>query len=214
MEKEISIDLVNSIATENLSSIGRDLGEIALDTVLQEGLLREIPVINTVFGLYKTGVEVRQQLFFQKILKFLKELSDISFAERQKFVEEIARNPKQKQEFGETLLLLLERADSLKKPSILGLLLKHHILGDISYEDVTRLAFMVDRVYVSDLNYLRNFKPGIQSNSHLAASLQSVGFLSFNGIDGGTYGEDFSPGGVIYVLNEYGRILLEYELGQ
>jgi hypothetical protein len=108
-------------------------------------------------------------------------------------------------------LLLIDRADSLQKPSILGKLLSNHILGNISYEDVTRLSYIVDRVYISDLNYLLKFESGVQRNSNIAASLQSVGLLSFSGIDGGNFDNEDS-GGVIYVLNEYGKILLEYGL--
>lgn len=211
MNKETGIELINSIATDNLSSVGRDLGEIALDSALKEGVFRDIPVFNTIVALYQAGVEIRQQLFTKKILKFLRELSNIPFEERQKFVEEIEGNPRQKREFGETLILLLDRADSLQKPSILGRLLKYHILGSISYEDVTRLSFIVDRVYISDLNYLRKFKDGIQENPNIAASLQSAGLLSFAGMDGGTFDDPFS-GGVVYELNEYGKLLLQYGL--
>jgi hypothetical protein len=113
--------------------------------------------------------------------------------------------------FGETLLLLIDRADSLEKPSILGRLLKHHILGNISYEDAMRLSFIVDRVYMSDLNYLTSFTSGIQSNPDIAASLQSAGLLNWAGMDGGNLGEP-SSGGVIYELNDYGKMLLQYGL--
>jgi hypothetical protein len=212
MGEEIIIELFNSIATDKLNSVGRDLGEVALDNVLKEGILRDIPVLNTIVGLYQAGVELHHQLFVRKVINFLQELSSTPFEKRQKFVEEIERNPKQKREFGETLLLLIDRADSLQKPSILGKLLSQHILGNISYDEVTRLSYIVDRVYISDLSYLLKFKSGVQRNPNIAASLQSVGLLSFAGIDGGTYGEETSSGGVIYELNKYGTMLLEHGL--
>ena len=211
MEKETSIELVNSIAVENLNAAGRDLAEVAVDSVLKEGILRDIPVFNTLAALYRTGVEIRQQLFIKKVVNFLKELSNTSFEKRQKFVEDIERDSNRKREFGEILLLLIDRADSLQKPSILGRLIKYHILGYISYEDATRLAFIVDRVYISDLNYLLKFTPGIQANPGIAASLQSVGLLTFAGMDGGILDEP-SSGGIVYELNKYGQMLLEYGL--
>jgi hypothetical protein len=211
MDDETSIELFNSIATDKLGSVGRDLGEVALDTVLKEGVLRDIPVFNTIVALYQAGVEIHHHLFVRKIINFLRELSSIPLEKRWKFVEETEKNPKKKCELGETLLLLIDRADSLQKPSILGKLLSNHILGNISYEDVTRLSYIVDRVYISDLNYLLKFESGVQRNSNIAASLQSVGLLSFSGIDGGNFDNEDS-GGVIYVLNEYGKILLEYGL--
>lgn len=184
MSENKGIELIYSIASNELSSGMRNLGEVALDTILQEGILRDIPVLNTIVAFYKAGVEIHHQLFLTKIINFLKELSNTPLEKREKFVEEIKRNPTQEREFEKTLLLLIDRADSLQKPSILGKLLKHHILGNISYEDATRLSYMVDRVYISDLSYLLNFNSGVQRNQIIAASLQSIGLLSFAGIHG------------------------------
>jgi hypothetical protein len=62
-----------------------------------------------------------------------------------------------------------------------------------------------------DLNYLTRFSDGIQSNPNIATSLQSAGLLNFAGMEGGNLGEPFS-GGVVYKLNEYGKMLLQYGL--
>ncbi len=209
-KEEISIELVNSIASPELSSIARNIGEVALDAFLQEGVFRSIPVLNTIASVYKAGVDIRQRILMKKIAKFLQELSSIPVDKCEKFVEKIG----DKRKFGEAWFLLIERAESLDKLPILGRLLKQHILGNISYEDVTRLSFIVDRVYICDLNYLLQFTSGIQSNPDIAASLQSVGLLSFAGIDGGTFidGGELSSGGVIYELNDYGKMLLQYGL--
>ena len=75
MKKETSTELINSIATENLSAIGRDFAEVAVDSILNEGVLRDIPVFNTLAALYRAGVEIRQQLFIRKVVSFLKDLS-------------------------------------------------------------------------------------------------------------------------------------------
>jgi hypothetical protein len=212
MNLKTIIELVKSIiASEHLSSIVRELTEVGADTMVKEGLLRDIPFVNFLHSSYQVGLALKQQLFTKKIQNFLEELSNVSYEERLKFVEWMDQNPKQEGEYGETLLLLIDRADSLKKPSILGRILKHYILENISYEDAMRLSFIVDRVYMSDLNYLTSFTSGIQSNPNIAASLQSAGLLIFAGMDSGNLGEPFS-GGVFYELNEYGKMLLQYGL--
>ncbi|XZN89642.1 MAG: hypothetical protein ACM65M_18525 [Microcoleus sp.] len=211
MNQKTSIELVNSIASEHLSSIVRDLAEVGFDTILKEGVFRDIPCFNTVVSLYQAGVEIRQQLFIMKIINFWKELPNTSLHERQKFVEWMDKHPKQKLTFGENILLLIDRADSMEKPSILGRLLNHCTLGDISYEDMMRLCFIVNSVYMPDLNYLTSFTFGIQSNPNIAESLKSAGLLIFAGMDGGNLSEPGS-GGVFYELNDYGRMLLKYGL--
>ncbi|MEZ2318157.1 MAG: hypothetical protein ACBR15_04015 [Microcoleus sp.] len=211
MNQKISIELVNSIASEHLGSTVRDFAEVGLDTILKEGVFRDVPFFNTVVSLCQASVEIRQQLFIKKILNFWKELPNTSLQERQKFVDWMDENPKQKRIFGETLLLLIDRADSLEKPSILGRLVDRCTLGDISYEDMMRLCFIVDRVYIPDLNYLTSFTFGIQSNPNIAASLERAGLLNLAGMDGGNLGEP-SSGGFIYELNDYGKMLLQYGL--
>jgi len=121
------------------------------------------------------------------------------------------RNPKQKAVVGETLLLLIDREDSVEKSLIIARLLEHCSLGNISYENLMRLVFIVKRVYLSDLNYLTSFTWGIQSNPDIAASLQSAGLLNWDGMDGGNLDEP-SSGGLIYKLNDYGDMLLQYGL--
>ncbi|MEG4021610.1 hypothetical protein [Microcoleus sp. S13C4] len=211
MNQKISIELVNSIASEHLGSTVRDFAEVGLDTILKEGVFRDVPFFNTVVSLYQASVEIRQQLFIQKIINFWKELPNTSLQERQKFVEWMGQNPKQKRIFGENLLLLIDRADSIEKPSILGRLLDRCTLGDISYEDMMRLWFIVDRVYMPDLNYLTSFTYGIQSNPNIAASLENAGLLILAGMEGGYLDKRLS-GGVIYELNDYGKMLLQYGL--
>jgi hypothetical protein len=213
MIQKISIELFNSIASENLSSIVRAFAEVALDnTIVKEGVGRQIPVFNILHSLYQAGVAIKEQLFIQKIIKFWEPVSNVPYEERLKFVEEMDQNPEKKRVWGETLLLLIDRADSLEKPLILGRLWQHQILEHISYEDAMRLSYIVDRVYMPDLNYLTRFSSGIQSNPNIAASLQSAGLLKLAlSTDYGYLGEP-SPAGIIYELNDYGKMLLQYGL--
>jgi hypothetical protein len=212
MNQETRIELFNSIGSEKISSLGRDLFEVGLDQIVNEGVLREIPVVNSLYNLGKATVAISQGLFIKKLIKFLGELSNVSYEKRQSFLEVIDKNPQKKRAFEETLLLLIDRADSLEKPSILGRLLKHHILGNISYEDAMRLSDIVNRVYMSDLNYLTRFSSDLKSNPDIAASLQSAGLLKLAlSMDFGYLGQP-SPAGIIYELNEYGKMLLQYGL--
>jgi len=211
MNEEISVDLVNSIASEKIILAGSGTGELILDSLLENGTLKDIPVINSAFNLYKAGVEIRRNFLIKKIVNFLKELNEAPLDKRQKFIKEMDKKAGGKRLFGETILLLIDRAESLQKPLILGRLTKHLILGNISYEDTTRLSFIVDRAYVSDLNYLLNFEPGSQHNPDIASSLQSAGLLAFSGMSAGNF-EKTSNGGVLYELNEYGKMLLKYGL--
>jgi len=211
MNQKTSIGLLDSITSERIISLGRDVVEVALDNNLNEGVLREIPVVNNLYNLGRATVAIYHRLLINKMINFLGELSNVSSEKRQSFVEDINKDPQKKRVCEETLLLLIDRADSLEKPSILGRILKHHILDNISYEDAMRLSFIVDRVYMSDLDYLTRFSSGIQRKPDIDASLQSAGLLKWAGEDFGYVGKP-SSGGVLYELNDYGDMLLRYGL--
>ena len=206
------MEIVNLLDSEHVGSILRDFVEVVLDSLVKEGVLRDIPVVNILDNLRKTYGAITEQLITNKIKRFWEELSNLSSEERREFVEWMNQNPKQKAVVGETVLLLIDSENSVKKPLIIARLLEHCSLGNISDDNFTELVRRVNRLYnMSDLNYLTSFTPGIQSHPHIAASLQSAGLLNSAGLDGGYVGKP-SSGGVLYELNNYGRMLLDYGL--
>ena len=56
---------------ESLSEIG---GELVLDSQLTEGLLKEIPIVKTVFAIYKSGKSIRDTLYLRKLKMFLENM--------------------------------------------------------------------------------------------------------------------------------------------
>lgn len=139
----------------------------------------------------------------------MESLSSASTADRTKFVQKLD-DEKKLDEFGETIILLLERAEDMEKPHIIGKILRACIEGNIDYGKAMRLVAIVNRCYTQDLAHLVNFNNGVQENTPVAESLFAAGLLSNGGLEGGT--ADGSGGGVIYYLNKYGELLLTYGL--
>lgn len=202
--------MTRSIATESLANVLEKVSETALDSALEAGVLRDIPIIGTITGMMKAGRDIRDAIYLQKIATFLKEISNTSAESRHKFVEQLERDGKQ-HEFGQAILTLLDRSEDMKKPQLIAKLLSAHIQGHIDYSKAMRLCAIVSRCYTQDLSLLQNFEEGTQGeNAPIAESLFSIGLLSHGGIDGGNWaGRD---NGVIFVMNEYGRLLSKYAL--
>ncbi len=79
----------------------------------------------------------------------------------------------------------------------------------VTYDQALRLCMMVERAYLPDLLYLREFKNGAQrEHTPIAAALFSVGFVSHDGLH--VFDEDDPlAAGLMYSLNIYGTTLLE-----
>lgn len=214
MIESLDTSLVRSIATPSLADLFGDISEMAIDSVMESGALRDIPIIGMVTGVLKAGSDMRTALFLRKISIFLKTLSKTSDKDRQKFVDEM-KEPGQKHKFGEAVLLLLERSENMIKPKLIAKIISACISGKIKEEAAFRICSMIDRCYVHDLEFLKNFKNGTQGENRLIAeALLSAGFLSNGGISGGTFdnGGGRDDSGVIYTMNEYGELLVRYAL--
>lgn len=149
--------LTHTIASSDLSSLARDLSEVGIDSVLGEGLLRDIPVIGTAVGVWKAGVAVKDALFFRKLLAFLKDLSSISQAKRAEMIESISDNATA-ESAGEKLLVLLDRMESSTKATLLGKSFRIMAEEEISAEEFWRVSFVLDRVPLADLQSLKNWR--------------------------------------------------------
>ena len=153
---DIEVSLIDSVTDDNLSQLFENIGESVLDTMLSDGVMQNIPIIDSIYKGGKIIVSIRDQFFAKKVLRFLMQIKDISATERQNFINELEEKTGQKA--GETLVVLIDRLDNIGKPIILSNLLKSKVKGDISLEKFLRLASILDRGFLTDLKKLHDFE--------------------------------------------------------
>lgn len=204
--------LVRTMANENLANTLGSISETSLDAMLSNGLLRDIPIIGTMTGMLKVGRDIRNELYLKKICVFLSNIAIASSELRESFSAQFDSEDS-RHRFGEAILLLLERSDDMEKPKIIGKIMRAAIQNSIELPKAMRLCAIVNRCYIQDLDFLLVFEEGPQfaDMTAIVESLQSVGLLSTHGFDGGDLSSS-SKSGVIYKLNSYGELLLEYGL--
>jgi hypothetical protein len=209
MTQKIETNLIQSIASSEIKNITDDFCELGLDAMLNEGVLKDIPVFGTLTKLYSVGA-TKDKIFEKKILKFLFELKKISENERNDFTQKINSNEKQAQKIGEHILVILDRLDDLYKPIILAKLLSANIQGKIDYEMFVRLSSIIDKSLVSDINKLKDYRES-QFSSFTATSLQNTGLVKLSvmnpNIAFDVNGNQTS--GSLYAVSELGEILIE-----
>ena len=69
--RSISKELIEKAVDPDLATIGVEIADVGLDNLLDENILKEIPVIKTIYALGRFGNAVREKLFVAKIAKFL-----------------------------------------------------------------------------------------------------------------------------------------------
>ena len=140
--------LVESIEIKELSSLTTDYAELGLDSILDNSIVKNIPILKTAVSLVKTGLNVRDRIYVKKIYGFLAQVGQTTQEQREKFVRDNCKNVKQ---FEEAVLLILEQADRMEKTTLIGKIFKACILGKIRYEEALKLSEMTNRVFWNDL---------------------------------------------------------------
>lgn len=152
-EKDLSSSFVETISNSELTSVGRDLTEIAIDSCLEDGLLKDIPIIGSLRGLWKTGVSIKDALFTRKLLYFLSGISTIPPEKRAGMVDSLD-DPETLEKAGEKLLILLERFDSSEKAKLLAKTFQVYVEEIITREEFWRVSFIIDHLPMSDIKAL------------------------------------------------------------
>ncbi len=207
--------LGESIISENLTKLTKDLLEVGLDSFLENGILRDIPIIGSFSSIAKIGIGIRDKIFAKKILMFLFEIKDIPFEKRKEFTDKINSNSEYSSKVGETILLIIDKLDDIKKAELIGKLFVYSINGIINYKTFLRLSIIIERCFLEDLSKLELYYNGKQKQLEVIDKhiLYNLGLLINLGIDGTTYlfnpDEEIPKKEIVFKISEYGRLIVE-----
>lgn len=143
-----------TIVGEELENISKDLSETVIDSILDEGVLKEIPIISSVVSGFKIYSTIRERFYIKKLYKFLYEIHNVSQEDRENFIGKFSKD-EDKTDFFEKLLFLIDRQDDVYKSTIVGKLFCKTLLERISTDNFLRCAVLIDRIYIKDLQYFK-----------------------------------------------------------
>lgn len=155
-EDTLEIKLIDEISSPSVTQIATDFSEVALDSILENGILKDLPGFSILTGIVKTTRNIREKIFAKKLLLFLQSLNECDLGKRQEFVTKLNGDQKEKQKIGETLLIILERLENMEKPKIIGNLFKAYLEEQINYKDFTKVSGILSRIQLEDLMVLKN----------------------------------------------------------
>lgn len=158
-ELSLSESMSNSLKPEVLNVIA-ELGEIGLDSLMDDGVLKEIPIISTAVSVYKFGNSIRERHNISKLLKFLQELNNgiADEEQRQKYTEKFSTDPKVKNRELEYIIIILDRYINFDKAKHLAKLYLAYLDDVISWLDFCKYSETIDRFLPGDLDVLKSRK--------------------------------------------------------
>lgn len=142
------------IIEKDCGTVTRTIAETGLDKLLDDGILKELPIVNIAYALLKLPISISNAIFMEKLLQFCYHMKDIPDDKRNKYVEKAINRDER---FGEKLLVTLDKMDDLDKAEMLVKIFQAYGHDDgISYDDFRRLSIIITNTFVEDLNYIKS----------------------------------------------------------
>jgi hypothetical protein len=172
-----SDSLIELVANSEAVDAAVDLAEIGLDEFLDDGLLKDVPVLGTVIKLCKTGSGISGYLFTRKLFRFLKHFNEISEEQRREFAAKLDEDPKEKRKVQDHLLLVIERLDDIDKADLVAATFQGYLLGQANLAELRALLSAIDRCFISDLKHLVAADRPARYPADAAVRLSACGLL-------------------------------------
>ncbi len=143
---------LNDSLSEDILDISANFAEVALDSILDEGLLREIPFLSTAASIYKIGSSIKERHYIKKLWFFVSQLNQgvVDEEKRQQIKKTIVENSKQRTKEIEYMLILIDRYVSEEKPAMLAKLYLAFLDRLLSWDEVSKYGEVIDRLLLGD----------------------------------------------------------------
>lgn len=100
----------DSLKEDSIACIS-DLAEVGLDAILNDGLLKDVPVISTAIALYKIGNSIKDRHYIKKLVVFLDEINNgiADEKKRNEYRQKLQDNEDVRNQELEYLMILVDR---------------------------------------------------------------------------------------------------------
>lgn len=212
MKNSIITEFNNSLVI-NTSDVIQDYMEIGIDSLFENELAKQVPIIKTLVGIAKVGKDLSERNFTKNLIIFLNELNSGTI-DREKLIkhqEKLNNDAKlAEKELGRILIILNQVIDN-EKSYFLSKLYKAYVNEIINWDLFCEYSEMLNRLFIQDLNVLRQVNIGDLSATSGHPEMFRIERLNSIGIIGLTpktirIGNDNSRMDSFITLNKHGKL--------
>ena len=194
-------------------NVSTEIGEIALDSILTDGIFKDLPLIGPLISSVKFCKSASDYLLLRRLLIFINTLDFQSENEIKIFKEKYFKI-EDYQRIGAKILFAIEKADNELKIEWLSKSLNLLIDRKINANEFLRITSIINSSFPSDAEKISVFNKRERITStndlidkHVLDHLYSIGLLSTGGFDGGDAAG--KNAGTVFILNKFGKLFLE-----
>lgn len=136
---------------ENFKDLLADNSEILLDSLMDNEILKEIPVLGSSLKIIRGIQSIRDKSYLNKIKRFVEHLGEIDENERKKLLEESTKDKKRRVKFGDAIFTTIEQSDSLVKIEYLAIAFEAFLNDEIGESDLRLICHVINNSFTDEL---------------------------------------------------------------
>lgn len=142
----------------DVADIAVDLGEIGIDSVLRDGLIKDIPIVSVFYKFANIATSIREQYLLKKTLIFIQEMNDgrVSDDVRNQYMKRLESDPKGLDKELEYILISIDRHLQSIKSKILARFYVAYLdpANEYNWADFCILLEILDEISIYDFDAL------------------------------------------------------------
>jgi hypothetical protein len=139
-----------------LSDACADMAEIGIDSLLDEGIFKSIPIVSLLVGVGKTAQNIHDRNLLKQTRKFINTFNEktIPSALVEKYRKKLQDKPQfAEEELGRVIILLNSNVE-LKKSELLAKFYRSYVSEEIDWSVFCEFSDITSRLFISDLQLL------------------------------------------------------------
>jgi hypothetical protein len=165
------------------TEISADLLEPAVDALLRNPILKDIPLLGLAVRLASLGKSISDRIFLAKVQRFLDAVRPGESAEARQFAQDLESGEEDAVRTAQVLLVALESMNDLEKAPIHAAVFTAFLRGMMTRAQFRRLTWAVDAAVVDDLwafaavvSGSGEMTPDVERGAAILNALQHTGF--------------------------------------
>lgn len=126
-----------------------DYSEVALDNLIFDGVLKEIPFVKSVLAITKTGVLIKEKWFLKKILTFIQEFNSNKIEENklEEFKKKFENDTAYRNKIVDEIMIMNDSFKDVSKSKISANLFKAYVENHFDWNYLHSLLISLDQLH-------------------------------------------------------------------
>ena len=139
-----------------LSDACSDMAELGIDSLLDDGVFKSIPVVSLLIGVGKTAQNIHDRNLLKQTIKFINTFNEKSISQEKinKYRKKIQSKPKYAEEELGRVIILLNSNVELKKSELLGKFYRAYVDETIDHTSVPIPICHIDKNIINTCSFL------------------------------------------------------------